>query len=673
MYGRWCATPSPAGWESSAWWWCSSSPPALGASTGLDEWWSRREALDEEEKEEERPSGWRASASASGALFSWATAAPTADSGRWASAKSVDEPGRGRSRTSEWTPVCGQSHVGRAPYITQKHPFDVDCGGGLREACACAAAASCDRSEEEDESETDLAPDALAGREWFYRSGRASSNSEDEWEGGESAGSVHLEDDEWESGGFEGAEVLTAQLEAGHGGIAGRGPSGEAKHSSGIDVGRMQPSDIGVSRVGASPTPARALLRQLGDGSPPHDSEASVSDSDEGEWLAIRQEALRSVEEEERQLKRSQSTHLAVATKGPSQVPSTPEGTPGEAEGLLSGPSSDAERLEESLVPNTCVRCGAEVMMSYDAVTELGTLFCCELAGRACEELDVDGKERQVYVQCCAACGESRVLGIDFVGLGLDFDCALAGYFCGAAAASDENPDDNGAVEGDCGEDAELFVQRCSLCGADYAAHIDLVGLGLDFQCSLAGRECWSAATLVRRRTQEEMDIDDGDVEQKAVVLSLVETQRLMSKFGRGYSSKYKFYQPKLEREALKQTLLLEEHDARERYRNNQVVTTKGERWISSDKPKVPMGPGVELAGIIGSGSRGRMGLGLRKMTPDERDRVACSNKERGHLKKKVAHAKNEREIIVFETKGNMHQLVHAAVLPSSAVRPGGR
>jgi len=248
---------------------------------------------------------------------------------------------------------------------------------------------------------------------------------------------------------------------------------------------------------------------------------------------------------------------------------------------------------------------------------------------------------RQVYIHCCAACGEARVLGVDLVTVGFDFTCRLAGYTCTAYTHKD------GA--------STRQLQTCGICGAKHSVQLDLAS---DFRCAHLGLPCWRAP----HQQQPEDHDSTGD---KEAVLSLAEQQRLLAKFGRVKH----WRQPMLSREELRRSLQLEVRDSRERYRDNTVVSTKGEKFITVGT-KAPAGPGSELGGIIGSSARGRLGLGLRKMNKEDAEKYGLSNKERGHFKKKVAHAKSEREMVVFETKKNMHQLTHAAaLLPSSVVR----
>lgn len=463
----------------------------------------------------------------------------------------------------------------------------------------------------------------------------APSESEDEWEGGVDGVPVQLEDeDDWDAAG-----VSAVRLEDEEYWGTGDAEPAFAAHAHGV---LLEKSDIGADAYRD-----RHGLRMPGE------------DSEE-EWAeAIHQEALRSLAGEDVARRRTgpgirRETELIQMQVAKQSDPSAPVDDLEEA---------DHSRSEdgEALALNVCVRCGTEVVRSLDFAAELGVRFCCEMAGRWCDELD-DDDARPAYVHCCVACGESCVLGIDLTSHGIEFKCSIAGCECdelsGVVAGVDAEESE---------EEGDVPVQVCTMCGAGYAVALDLVGLGLEFQCSLLGRTCWASAGIANRRWEAEPASEKGSADAKAIVLSMVEQQRLLAKFGHGYRSKRSWYQPKLERAEVVRLLELNGRAPQERYRQSEIVSTKGERFINTTK-KAPQGPGTELAGILGSSSRGRQGLGLNKMTKAEAERVKCSNKERGHLKKKVAHAKTEREIIQFETKQTHHQLVHATVHASSVI-----
>jgi len=91
-----------------------------------------------------------------------------------------------------------------------------------------------------------------------------------------------------------------------------------------------------------------------------------------------------------------------------------------------------------------------------------------------------------------------------------------------------------------------------------------------------------------------------------------------------------------------------------ERYRDNQVVTYKGERFIKINLSLDP-GPGCQLGGILGWRSKaGRQGLGIRKMTKEEADRVCLSNKNRTHARKATGPG-GYKDGFVFENKWSKH------------------
>lgn len=332
----------------------------------------------------------------------------------------------------------------------------------------------------------------------------------------------------------------------------------------------------------------------------------------------------------------------------------------------------DGERA--LLFTNTCIRCGRQVLLEGD-VAEEGILFCCDLVRRECDQVD-ERAGHNFFLQCCSLCGESHVLAVDFATFGLDFRCGLAGLSCNSTSTELEHiavgstepivvsTADCTAITGDV--DHSTYLQQCSLCRRGFYTPFDLAALGIDFRCSLAGKTCWES-TEEHLQHSLEVGLDGFGTEFKTSVLSLVEHQRLLAKSG-SRSLTDRSHQFALERGVFKHRLRHQGQDIRERFRDNAVVCSQGEKFITINKTPSP-GPGTALAGIIGSSSRGRMGLGLRKMTKEESEKYKLSSKERGHIKKKVAHAKTRREHIEFETKSTMHQMKHATVLPASVVR----
>merc|ERR1719181_569444 len=92
----------------------------------------------------------------------------------------------------------------------------------------------------------------------------------------------------------------------------------------------------------------------------------------------------------------------------------------------------------------------------------------------------------------------------------------------------------------------------------------------------------------------------------------------------------------------------------KERYINSEIVTRKGEKFIKVNLSLDP-GPGCEIGGIMGWRTKqGRRGLGLRKMTKEEADRVCISNKERAHTRKATGPG-GYQQAYVFENKWSQH------------------
>lgn len=503
--------------------------------------------------------------------------------------------------------------------------------------------------------------------------------TDDEWESGEDACSLKMDDvDDWgpEDSAECDAEVLLLQkmsqktetcVSPADGTLAchtAHEMSACTRSATGLGAVDGQPlslstgdsnvlgtkfAQLGIEKRNIAKSNSNALL--------PVDSACRDSDSEE-DWKAISREALRAFAIEEMQASKSVHTRCSAEHKKGVKFNNSLECVELDA---CSKNTSSPQTDRKTMITNTCVRCGAEVSMGTDFTAEFGVLFCCEMAHRECLDQRSD-PERQFYVQCCALCGESHVVSMDFTSIGINFTCRLIGSACGADTSKDICLN---AAGDSC--DGATSVQYCSTCGTCYTTELDLSGLGINFECCLIGRQCWDMAEELQGRDDHELALG-GDAERKSVVMSLVEQQRLLAKFGNGYSSKRGYYQAKLERDHYKQELTMQAGAKEQRYRDSAVVTTRGERFITVGS-NAPICPGTQLGGIIGSSSRGRLGLGLRKMSKEDAEKFSLSNRERGHLKKRVAHAKNQHETICFETKGTMHQLTHAAILPSSVVR----
>mmetsp|Transcript_128274 Transcript_128274/g.221404 ORF Transcript_128274/g.221404 Transcript_128274/m.221404 type:complete len:109 (+) Transcript_128274:213-539(+) len=89
------------------------------------------------------------------------------------------------------------------------------------------------------------------------------------------------------------------------------------------------------------------------------------------------------------------------------------------------------------------------------------------------------------------------------------------------------------------------------------------------------------------------------------------------------------------------------------RYRDNQIVTQTGEKFIKENLTLDP-GPGCHIGGILGARKAGRQGLGLRKRPKEETERIRISNKQRAHVKVDS----NIKAALRFETKSGHGLLV---------------
>jgi len=112
---------------------------------------------------------------------------------------------------------------------------------------------------------------------------------------------------------------------------------------------------------------------------------------------------------------------------------------------------------------------------------------------------------------------------------------------------------------------------------------------------------------------------------------------------------------------------LLEAKPPKERYRDGEIVTRKGERFVKVSASSDP-GPGCQIGGVLGWRTKlGRQGLGLRKMNREEADRVCISNKERSHIRK-ASGPSGCRDGYVFENKWSQHTPQSSRCLPPNSL-----
>lgn len=241
--------------------------------------------------------------------------------------------------------------------------------------------------------------------------------------------------------------------------------------------------------------------------------------------------------------------------------------------------------------------------------------------------------------------------------LGDDFCCEDLGRRCGQ---EDEDEEENnldeaeehiaGEEEADEETEEEVFVAVCEACGATHITKIDFIGLGLDFNCSMMGVPCEG----------EEISVPNASASSSSgpVLPPRSQLHQLSGEEKRDLFARYAVQRQEEKMSKKTKNLfagvrqLADRKGQQERFRDDKVVTRKGERFIKVDISLDP-GPGCEIGGILGWRSKqGRRGLGIKKMTKEEADRVCISNKNRTHTKKSSGVGGKS---IVFENKWSKH------------------
>ncbi|CAE7822591.1 unnamed protein product [Symbiodinium sp. CCMP2592] len=290
-----------------------------------------------------------------------------------------------------------------------------------------------------------------------------------------------------------------------------------------------------------------------------------------------------------------------------------------------------------------------------DDSSEDETILATQLLAEA-EAFDTN-PDRARHTARCTLCGMAYSLNVDVSELGDDFSCADLGRRCGQ---EDEDEDENNLdeVEEDIGgeEEAEeeteeeVFVAVCEACGATHITKIDFIGLGLDFNCSMMGVPCEGEETSTPKASASSSSGPVLPPRSQLHQLSEEEKRDLFARYAVQRQEEKMSKKTKNLFAGVRQ--LADRKGQQERFRDDKVVTRKGERFIKVDISLDP-GPGCDIGGILGWRSKqGRRGLGIRKMTKEEADRVCLSNKNRTHTKKASGvGGKN----IVFENKWSKH------------------
>jgi len=178
-------------------------------------------------------------------------------------------------------------------------------------------------------------------------------------------------------------------------------------------------------------------------------------------------------------------------------------------------------------------------------------------------------------------------------------------------------------------------LATCSACGATHCVGFDVAELGIDFQCGLAGMECAGSPAPAGQPTP----LLAADERAGSESLSAEERNELFKRFALQSEAKGNLA-------GSVQHLVARSEMPKVRYRDNQVVTHKGERFIRQDS-NPSTAAGCSIGGVVGARKLGRQGLGLKKRPKEEVDRVCISNKERAHTKKDAGH----KDVYVFDSK----------------------
>ena len=267
----------------------------------------------------------------------------------------------------------------------------------------------------------------------------------------------------------------------------------------------------------------------------------------------------------------------------------------------------------------------------------------------------------------CIHCGMAYSLNVDMSEIGDNFSCQDLGRSCDIDEESaDEHDIDAGnrlePVAED-GTEEDVFVAVCDECGATHVTHIDFMGLGLNFNCGMLGARCEGAeAEEAKKETRSSSSAPTLPSRSQLHQLSADEKRDLFERYA------IQRQEERVSKKHINKSIqqLAPRKGQQERYRDNDVVTRKGERFIKVDISLDP-GPGCELGGIIGWRTKqGRRGLGIKKMTKEEADKVCISNKNRSHTTKTISAGEKK---VVFENKWSKHTAGSMQVAPSGSLR----
>lgn len=287
------------------------------------------------------------------------------------------------------------------------------------------------------------------------------------------------------------------------------------------------------------------------------------------------------------------------------------------------------------------------------------------LAEAGGDEVEASEAEGTRHTARCSQCGMVYSLNVDMSEIGDSFSCQDLGRSCDIDEESEEDPADfENRLEpvAEDGTEEDVFVAVCDECGATHVTHIDFMGLGLNFNCSMMGERCEGAETEGEKKDTSGSSAPVAPSRSQLHQLSVDEKRDLFERYA------MQRQEERVSKKHIHKSIqqLAPRKGQQERYRDNNVVTRKGERFIKVDVSLDP-GPGCEIGGIIGWRTKqGRRGLGIKKMTKEEADKVCISNKNRSHTTKSISAGEKK---VIFENKWSKHTAGSMQVAPSGSLR----
>lgn len=307
-------------------------------------------------------------------------------------------------------------------------------------------------------------------------------------------------------------------------------------------------------------------------------------------------------------------------------------------------------------------RSGTDIRNSHDDeehIVENNTLQDIDNCMKSSEEDD----EHAIY---CCKCSQAYLVNVDLLSYTSNFSCADLGRACKNEIVEEDVEDENLSEKesafgvaaamnkfayDDGDEQCSEFFAVCDRCGETRVTCIDFMGLGLGFTCSEVAEKCVGLseeASVDIPAAIRGQPVDRDPLETDLEGLGIEEKRDLFARYG----------MQRLEEKATAKDIqhgvsqLFAAQPQQQRYRNDEVVTRKGERFIQV-KVSLDPGPGCQLGGILGWRSKaGRRGLGIKKMDKEEADRICMSNKQRSHTK---TASKTGDTKYTFENKWSQH------------------